>query len=236
MENLISVLNTLEPGIVIFDKRYKIVHINRVVLVLFSEFSSADIFEKSLLDLHQASSSEKISRMIALLSTSKRQIPFSIKIFSRDNRVKYLLMKLIALLSYDAGETEESLCCALLYDITAFISDQTMRLLKIPVGIKNEIKLIDLRDVVFIEADNVYSRVFTTTRDYFSGLSLGTLQDRLPGKYFMRIHRSYIVNLTKITKVSKERGAVYVSLQGIDESLPVSRNRSREFLTRLGLK
>ncbi len=236
MDDLVSLLNTLEPGIVIFDKAYKIHHINRVVLVLFSEFSPKDIFEKSLLDLHQASSSEKISRMIALLSASKRQIPFSIKIFSRDNRVKYLLMKLIALLSFDTGETDESLCCALLYDITAFISDQTMHLLKIPVGIKNEIKLIDLRDVIFIEADNVYSRVYTLTGDYFSGLSLGMLYDRLPHKYFFRIHRSYIVNLTKINKVLKDGGAVYVSLQGAEKKLPVSRNKSRNFLRSLGLK
>lgn len=233
MDDLVSLLNTLEPGIVIFDKDYRIRHINRVVLVLFSEFSSAEIFDKSLVDLHQKSSSEKISRMLDLLTTSKRQIPFSIKILSKDQDSRYLFMKLISLLS---PGMEDSLCCALMYDITAFISDKTTHLLKIPIGIKNEIKLIDLKDVVFIAADNVYSRVHTEKLDYFSGLSLGILQDRLPRKYFFRIHRSYIINLTKVTEVFKERGAVYVRLQGIEERLPVSRNKTKEFLRLLGLK
>ncbi len=233
MDDLVSLLNTLEPGIVIFDKDYRIRHINRVVLVLFSEFSSAEIFDKSLVDLHQKSSSEKITRMLDLLTTSKRQVPFSIKILSKDQDSRYLFMKLISLLS---PGMEDFLCCALMYDITAFISDKTTHLLKIPIGIKNEIKLIDLKDVVFIAADNVYSRVHTEKLDYFSGLSLGILQDRLPRKYFFRIHRSYIINLTKVTEVFKERGAVYVRLQGIDERLPVSRNKTKEFLRLLGLK
>jgi DNA-binding LytR/AlgR family response regulator len=171
--------------------------------------------------------------MLELLVTSKRQVPFSIKILSQDNDFRYLFMKLISLL---APDMEESLYCALLYDITAFISDKTTHMLKIPVGVKNEIKLIDLKDVIFIEADNVYGRVHTERNDYFSGLSIGTFHDRLPKKYFFRIHRSYLINLTKITKVFKERGAVYVSLQGIQEKLPVSRGKSKEFLKILGLK
>jgi len=233
MEDLVSLLNTLEPGIVIFDKSYKIHHINRVVMVLFSDFSSSDIFGQSLIDLHQKSSSEKIAKMLELLVTSKRQVPFSLKILSQDNNSRYLFMKLISLL---APDMEGSFYCALLYDITAFISDKTTHMLKIPVGVKNEIKLIDLKDVIFIEADNVYSRVRTERGDYFSGLSIGTFHDRLPKKYFFRIHRSYLINLTKITKVFKERGAVYVSLQGIQEKLPVSRGKSKEFLKILGLK
>jgi DNA-binding LytR/AlgR family response regulator len=232
MDDFVSLLNTLEPGIVIFDKAYKIHYINRIVLILFSEVSPSEIFGKSLLNLHHKDAAGKITRMLDLLSTSKHQIPFSIKILSKDNRDKYLFMKLISLLSPNLNE---SLFCVLLYDITPYISDKTTHLLKIPVGIKNEIKLIDLKNVVFIEADNVYSRVYTDTGRYFSGLSLGMIHDRLPRKYFHRIHRSYVINLTKINKVWKDRGAVYVSLQGVDEKLPVSRNQSKEFLKRLGL-
>ncbi len=233
MEDLVSLLNTLEPGIVIFDKDYKIRHINRIILLLFSNFTSSQIINGSLMDLHGRETAEKITHMLELLDTSKRQIPFSIKILSRDNRYKYLFIKLISLLSKNL---EESLFCALLYDITPHISDKTMHLLKIPIGVKNEIKLIDLEDVVFIEADNVYSRVHTASGNFFSGLSLGMLYDRLPRKYFFRIHRSYIINLTRINKVLKEGGAIYVSLQGIDEKLPVSRGKSKEFLKILGLK
>lgn len=233
MDDFVPLLNHLEPGMVIFDKDYKIHYINRVILTLFPGFSPEAIFSQSLTDLHQQESAEKITRMLDLLNTSKRQIPFSIKILLKDKQYKYLFIKLIPLLSPNLNAF---LYCALLYDITMYISDKSTHLLKIPVGIKNEIGLINLEDVIYVEADNVYSRVYTASGRFFSGLSLGMLYDRLPHKYFFRIHRSYIVNLTKINKVFKEPGTVYVSLQDVDDRLPVSRSRSREFLERMGLK
>ena len=233
MENIVPLLNTLEPGIVIFDKDYNIRHINRVVLILFSEFSPTQIFAQSLVELHQKPAAEKILKMIELLRSSKHPVPFSIKILSKDKHYRYLFMKLISLLSPDL---HESLCCAMMYDITAFISDQTTHLLKIPVGVKNEIKLIDLKDVIFIEADNVYSRVHTSEGSFFSGLSLGVLYNRLPEKYFFRVHRSFLINLEKVEKVIKEGGTVSIKLKGSDANLPVSRNRARIFLKKLGLR
>jgi len=233
MDDFVPLMNQLEPGIVIFDKDYKIHYINRVILTLFPDFSPEAIFSQSLPDLHQQESADKIKRMLDLLSTSKRQVPFSIKIFSKDNQYKYLFIKLISLLSPNLNAF---LSCALLYNITMYISDKSTHLLKIPVGIKNEIRLINIENVIYVEADNVYSRVYTASGRFFSGLSLGVLYGRLPHKYFFRIHRSYIVNLTKINKVFKEPGTIYVSLQDAAERLPVSRSRSREFLERLGIK
>ena len=233
MNNFVSLLNHLEPGIVIFDGEYRIRYINRMILTLFNNVAPTDIFSRSLLKLHHQESVGKIKKMLDLLNASKRQIPFSIKILLRENQYRYLFIKLIDLVSYQVHEPR---FCALMYDITAYISDKSMRLLKIPVGIKNEIKLIDLEDVIFVEADNVYSRVYTEHGGYFSGLSIGMLYDRLPHKYFFRIHRSYLINLTKVSKVFKDGGAIYINFKDHEKRLPVSRNRSREFLERLGLK
>jgi DNA-binding LytR/AlgR family response regulator len=36
-------------------------------------------------------------------------------------------------------------------------------------------------------------------------LSMKKLEERLPSQVFMRIHRSYIINLTKIREVNKNR-------------------------------
>ena len=47
-------------------------------------------------------------------------------------------------------------------------------------------------------------------------LSLKKLEDRLPADRFMRIHKSYILNLSKIREVSK--GKVFVSP---DVSIPI---------------
>ena len=58
-------------------------------------------------------------------------------------------------------------------------------------------------------------------------LSMKKMEERLPG-YFMRIHRSYIVNLTKIQEVNKNR-----VILGADTYLPIGdlyRNAFQSYL------
>ncbi len=59
-------------------------------------------------------------------------------------------------------------------------------------------------------------------------MSLTELEEMLPSERFMRVHRSYIVNLDQIEIVERSRivfGKTYI---------PVSESRREEFLSRLG--
>ena len=59
-------------------------------------------------------------------------------------------------------------------------------------------------DIIYIESMSEYVKVFLTGQDkpIITLLSMTKMVENLP-KYFMRIHRSYIVNLTKIQEVNK---------------------------------
>ena len=74
--------------------------------------------------------------------------------------------------------------------------------------VKTEYKIvkITIADIRYIEAMSEYLKIYLDHEDkpIITLLSMKKMEERLPA-YFMRIHRSYIVNLTKIQEVNKNR-------------------------------
>ncbi|MEY8612392.1 LytTR family DNA-binding domain-containing protein [Parabacteroides segnis] len=65
---------------------------------------------------------------------------------------------------------------------------------------------IDMNKIIYIESQNEYVRIFTEDqKPVMSLLSMKLLEERLPPDKFMRVHRSYMVNLSKITAVANNR-------------------------------
>jgi DNA-binding LytR/AlgR family response regulator len=106
---------------------------------------------------------------------------------------------------------------------------------KVPVVAGGRTELLDPDQIHYAHAEGDYSRVHTYDRAYLCTSSLGELEDRL-GLRFARIHRSYLVNLAKVSGV--RRASDRFRLQLADEArteLDVSRRQSREVRERLGL-
>jgi DNA-binding LytR/AlgR family response regulator len=72
---------------------------------------------------------------------------------------------------------------------------------KVPVVAGGRTELIDQEQVCFVQAEGDYSRVHTFDRSYLSTASLRELEAALPEERFLRIHRSYLVNLAKVASV-----------------------------------
>jgi two-component system response regulator LytT len=70
---------------------------------------------------------------------------------------------------------------------------------------------IPLNDIIYIEGLKDYVKVWlqSAEKPVLSLTSLKSLEEKLPAKRFMRIHRSFIVSLEKITSIS--RGSVNVN-------------------------
>lgn len=80
--------------------------------------------------------------------------------------------------------------------------------------IKAESKLIKIRvkDIIYIEALKDYVNIYTTNNKYVIRSTMKGIQDKLPPSRFVRVHRSFIVALDKVsyidhTKVILENGA-----------------------------
>lgn len=66
---------------------------------------------------------------------------------------------------------------------------------------------INIARIKYIEGMSDYVRIFIEGEDkpVITLLSMKKIEERLPPQQFMRVHRSYIVNLQKITEVSRLR-------------------------------
>ncbi|PTX14488.1 LytTR family two component transcriptional regulator [Pontibacter mucosus] len=69
------------------------------------------------------------------------------------------------------------------------------------VKVRNRLEKVDLQDIVWAEAQDIYCNIKTPQHLYLVSHSLKNLEQRLPGKDFMRVHRSYIVRLTAIEAI-----------------------------------
>jgi two-component system LytT family response regulator len=91
--------------------------------------------------------------------------------------------------------------------------------------VENGNKFINLNveDIIYFEAEKDYTRIHTENKNYLSNFGIGILEQRMNPKLFMRIHRSYIVNIHFIKEVFREGYSVQVILRN-DKSLNVSRS------------
>lgn len=65
---------------------------------------------------------------------------------------------------------------------------------------------IDLQKILYIESQNEYARIVTDDNNSVMTLTcLKSIEERLPSNMFIKIHRSYIIRLQKITEVSRNR-------------------------------
>ena len=107
---------------------------------------------------------------------------------------------------------------------------------KIPVVAAGGTELLDFDQVHYVQADGDYSRVFTYDRSYLSTASLGELEEKL-GTRFARIHRSHLVNLSKVAGIRRS-GPDRLRLQLANAErteLDVARRQARQLRERLRL-
>jgi DNA-binding LytR/AlgR family response regulator len=85
--------------------------------------------------------------------------------------------------------------------------------------------LLPLEEICYIEASNKCVHIRTADKRYHSRHMLKYYESKLKNLNFYRVHRSYIVNLAKITRITPKINYYFdIQFQGIEESVPVSRN------------
>ncbi|MBN2597633.1 response regulator transcription factor [Labilibaculum sp.] len=62
----------------------------------------------------------------------------------------------------------------------------------------NHFERVNFEEIFWLRAENNYTVIHTTKGDYLYSTVLKKFTAKLPGNQFVRIHRSYIVNVTKI--------------------------------------
>ena len=94
---------------------------------------------------------------------------------------------------------------------------------------KSEKKMVKvfLYDILYVESIKDYVRIKTPEKETITHQKISAMDGNLPNKNFIRIHRSFIINIEKIDCFS----ATEVEING--ESLPIGRSYKNDTLRRL---
>ncbi|MBV5315950.1 MAG: response regulator transcription factor [Prolixibacteraceae bacterium] len=95
-----------------------------------------------------------------------------------------------------------------LIELTANNQKETVKTTANHLFVKSEYKLvrIELDDIKYIESQHEYIKIhLVNSTPVMTQLSLKSIEEQLPSDRFMRVHRSYIVNLAKISVIERNR-------------------------------
>ena len=97
------------------------------------------------------------------------------------------------------------------------------------------IHIIPTSTVLYIEAYDDYVKIFTNEKYYLKKKTLTYYEQSLQPKDFLRIHRSYIINVNFLTRIdSFEKNSYYATLTN-QAKIPISRNSYAQLKESLGL-
>lgn len=66
---------------------------------------------------------------------------------------------------------------------------------------KKRLEKIRISDILWIEAEDIYAIIVTQNGKFILSQPLKNVEERLPAEYFMRVHRSFIVQIDKIQAI-----------------------------------
>jgi hypothetical protein len=114
------------------------------------------------------------------------------------------------------------------------VADDESALERLAVPVYQETRFLDPATIDYLAADGHYTRIHAGDQVVLASLPLGSLQRQLPAA-FLRVHRSYLVNATRISALAPLEGGHGVRLGGDDGPLiPVSRRRMNAVREMLG--
>ncbi|MDO6470653.1 LytTR family DNA-binding domain-containing protein [Maribacter sp. 1_MG-2023] len=97
------------------------------------------------------------------------------------------------------------------------------------INIDRRLIKLKLNEILVIEAKGDYIDVKTEKEDHRVHTTLKKIKEKLPEKLFLQIHRSYIINFTKIIDI--EDNSVLIAKNVV----PISRSNRPELMRRLNL-
>ena len=94
---------------------------------------------------------------------------------------------------------------------------------RIPVRSGSKIYVLKLEEVKYIEAQDDYVKLFSTKGNFLKQQTMKHMEDILPGDIFVRIHRSYIININFLAQLEIYERYGYTAVTSDNNKLPVSR-------------
>ncbi len=99
---------------------------------------------------------------------------------------------------------------------------------KIVIKTSNNLHIINLHEINYISSEDDYVMIHTSKGKYLKNQTMNYYETHLNSSDFVRIHRSYIVNIQQINKIEKFGKETYQVILKDDCHLKISRSRYQE--------
>lgn len=107
---------------------------------------------------------------------------------------------------------------------------------KIPLWKSDKMFVLNINDIYYCEACEHEVHVFTKADKFIVNTSISSFYKKLPHDTFFRCHRSYIVNINKITEIIPWFNNTYMlKLYDLASEIPVSRQNILLFKNLMGI-
>ena len=106
---------------------------------------------------------------------------------------------------------------------------------RIVVKSRNEIEVLAVDQVDYIEAQDDYVMIYTGEKKYLKQKTMNFFEKHLDSKTFLRVHRSYIVRLDRIQKIEPYEKSSSILVLKNGKKVPVSRSGLSKLKTVLGM-
>jgi len=101
---------------------------------------------------------------------------------------------------------------------------------KIGISSMDGIDYVDTKDILYLKADGKYTEVRLRENTLISSKNLKMFEYILPENFFMRVHHSYLVNLSEVKRFNKEDAMLVLKDA---TTIPVSKSRKEMLMRRL---
>lgn len=88
---------------------------------------------------------------------------------------------------------------------------------------------VPFTEIVYLKADGLYTKVFTKAKSYLIRDILKSFEDKLPEDQFLRVHKSYLVNISYIASFNAKK----VNLG--ETAIPIRRGLYKELIEKLNV-
>jgi len=99
----------------------------------------------------------------------------------------------------------------------------------------SNIRIIPVHEIQYIEAYDDYVKIFTQKEMFLKKKTMSFYEKSLDGSQFVRVHRSYIMNLQQLTKIEPLEKETYVALLKSGAKVPLSKSGYVRIKSVLGL-
>src|SRR5580704_9383629 len=89
---------------------------------------------------------------------------------------------------------------------------------------------INLKEILYIEGLDDYIKIYLPGKSILTLMTLKTIAQKLPSKEFLRVHRSYIVPISRIENVSKSK------IRVAEKEIPIGVSYSESFFAEMDKK